>query len=117
MRPLLILALMALAGCATPEGYVPVKGANNCLVDAISYQDSLAANQRFQGVRWSKILCVNWGERIGHAGCVFEYRGRIMVYDNAKGSQTIQRWTDDKEDPLALGKSWIPATLQAWFEE
>ena len=116
-RPLLILALLALAGCATPEGYVPVKGAKNCVVDAISYQDALAANQRFRDVRWSKILCVSWGERIGHAGCVVEYRGRIMIYDNQNGSQTLQRWTSDRDNPLILGRAWIPATLQAWFEE
>lgn len=103
--------IILLGGCATTGDRIK-NAANGCVPRAIGYQDSLAADAKFKGYRWSRIVCIEWTAKtgtgsVGHAFCAFEYANRIMAYDETQGgSWSMTRDLDMREKPLGLAALW-----------
>ena len=128
MKYLLILMTVWFTACGSiDDGYRSLsRTKNNCVPDAISYQDAYNNNQRFQSFRWSRVLIIKFPDRaMGHAVCVFEYKNRIMIKDNVFGSYTVKAsppysksdLENLKQSPIELATLWDKNRVirDAWF--
>lgn len=75
----------------TPFHYTPLPVSNGCLVDSIIFTESYWVQQKFSVYKtWAKIVAYRYkledGKEIGHAICVFLYKGTYFIYDPENGS-------------------------------
>jgi putative VirB-like lipoprotein len=106
---LLFLSIILLSGCQTVN-FLTLEGRRNCMVNAIGFQDAYNADKKFDPYRWSQVLAVFIeNKKLGHAICVYQYKNRIMVYDNERGSWTLTKDLTLKDKPEELAKLWMPS--------
>lgn len=107
------MAAILLMGCTaikTNIEWSTLAGKKNCLINAIGFQDAYSADKRFDKYRWSRVLCIGWRDGTAHAVCVFHYKDSLMVYDNTRGSWTLTRNLNLKDNSMALARLWAPNT-------
>jgi hypothetical protein len=106
-----------LCSCVAPSGK------NDCLVQAIGFQDSYKWNKRFEPHRWTRILGIFWDKekKLGHAVHVFEHSGKIMVQGagDKKMGWVMTRNLSLKDSPKTLANFYSPNTgiVNAYYYE
>ncbi|RRJ98173.1 hypothetical protein Ga0100231_007255 [Opitutaceae bacterium TAV4] len=109
---LLTILSWTLFGCATtPPAGRTVEAPNSCVINSICYRDALSARSGLAGQRWAQVVGVYWKtnptkEVIGHAVCVFEYKGSTLVYDPNVGTRMLIRGRVEK-DPNEIARQWM----------
>ena len=86
MKTFLLLTALLLAGCATTTS-LP----NGCVVDAVSYKNSLEAKNKLAGWGNAKVLIVKYyATRTQHAYCVWKQQPYIFAYDERSGAFAVR---------------------------
>lgn len=87
---------------ATPFKFEPLGVANPCFVDSVRFADEYLGGKRSEGKRWVRVL--RWGTLDddysmgpGHAVAVFQWRGRLFVFDINHGVRELAVPTERRE--------------------
>jgi hypothetical protein len=81
---------------------------NGCLVYALHMKMVLDANERLEPHLWTRIVCIQFNKRLGHAILVFVYKNMTFIYDPAQGSFVAARYP--LYDPKVLAEIAYPKT-------
>lgn len=82
---------------------------DGCLVQSIYFQQSVQAKEMLEGFMWTRVLCIQFYGRLGHAVTIFIYKNVTWIYDPNRGSFPIA--TYPLYDPFTAAEIAFPNLL------
>ncbi len=79
---------------------------NGCLVYALHMKMVMDANERLKPYIWTRILAMQFNDRLGHAVLVLVYKNTTFIYDPAQGSFPVAKYP--LYDPQTLAEIAYP---------
>lgn len=65
---------------------------DGCLVHSLYFQQTILANHMLDDYMWSRVLCIQFYGKLGHAVTIFIYKNVTWIYDPNRGSFPIANY-------------------------
>ena len=90
---------------------------DGCFVQSLYFQHAVQAQQTLNDIVWSRVLCIHFYGKLGHAVTVFIYKNVTWVYDPNRGSFPVARCP--MYDPLTIAEICFPKLIikEAYYVE
>lgn len=82
---------------------------DGCFVQSLYFQHAIQAQEILDDFVWSRVLCIQFYGKLGHAVTVFIFKNVTWVYDPNRGSFPVARYP--MYDPLTIAEICFPDHL------
>ena len=79
---------------------------DGCFVQALYFQHVIQAQYVLEDFVWTRVLCIQFYGKLGHAVTVFIFKNVTWVYDPNRGSFPVARYP--MYDPLTIAEICFP---------
>jgi hypothetical protein len=90
---------------------------DGCFVQSLYFQHATQAQQTLEQFVWSRVLCIQFHGKLGHAVTIFIYKNITWIYDPNRGSFPIANYP--LYDPLMAAEIAFPKLIikEAYYVE